>query len=98
MTSSDIVERIDWPDVAVRLDVEGYAVLPSVLAEDDVHALAAQVKDMEASSRSTQASSASGDCDPFCFGDDLPPLLERWATELYRPLSAIANRWNEILG
>jgi uncharacterized protein len=96
-----ILDRLDWKDIGLQLDVEGYAVLPGLLGTDSARNLA---QDLARDSAAPGAQSVSfesenlGHGELFYFGSAMPALLKDWRAALYRRLVGTANRWNEILG
>jgi hypothetical protein len=98
VTSLDTtVDRLDWTDIGLQLDAEGYAVLPGLLGADVARDLAQQSA-APGARRVTLESGDLGRGELFYFGAGMPAPLEQWRTVLYRRLAAIANRWNETLG
>ncbi len=98
MTSpSATIDRLDWADIAMQLDIEGYAVLPGLLDTDTVRSLARQI-DSSAIVRVLLSSIDLGRGEWFYFRASLPTPLETWRTAFYRHLVAVADRWNETLG
>lgn len=94
---TDIV-RLDWAEIAARLDLEGYAILPGLLNDDAARSLARWIDTLSAARRVPLASSDLGHGDLFYFDADLPAPLAQWRTTFYRHLAVIANRWSETLG
>lgn len=97
-----ITERVaafDWSGIAERLDTDGYAVLGSVLTENECAALAASygVED-RFRSRIVMARHGFGQGEYKYFAYPLPDVIADLRTRLYPRLRAIANRWNESLG
>lgn len=98
MTALDAtLDRLNWADIGMQLDAEGYAVLPGLLGADVARSLAQQAT-ASGAHRVTLESGDLGRGELFYFGAGMPAPLEQWRTALYRRLVAIANRWNEILG
>jgi hypothetical protein len=89
----------DWPRIGTDLDTQGYAVVPSLLAPDTCAQLVAGY-DEEAAFRSrvVMARHSYGRGEYKYFGYPLPDLVATLRTNLYPPLAAIANRWNDTLG
>lgn len=95
------LDRLNWTDIGLQLDAEGYAVLPSLLGADVARDLArglAQQAMAPGARRVSLESSDWGRGELFHFDAGMPAPLEPWRTALYRRLVAIANRWNEALG
>jgi hypothetical protein len=98
MTSLDAaLDRLDWVDICLQLNTEGYAILPSLLGADGARSLAQQATTPGANRVALEASDL-GRGELLYFGADMPALLESWRTALYRRLAVVANHWNEILG
>ena len=91
------LDGLNWTDIGLQLDAEGYAVLPGLLGVDVARDLARQSA-VPGTRRETLESRDGGRGELFYFGAGLPAPLEPWRTALYRRLVAIANRWNEALG
>ncbi|WP_338801901.1 2OG-Fe(II) oxygenase [Pseudomonas sp. RSB 5.4] len=91
------LDRLDWMDISMQLDVEGYAVLPDLLGVEMAGSLAQQVT-TSGIRRVTLESSDLGRGELLYFDTGLPAPLDTWRTTLYRRLVVIANRWNETLG
>jgi len=88
------IDRLDWRDITVQLDDEGFALLPGLLNPDEVRHLACGV---EAFSCVPLADSGLGRGELFPLDDALPAPWAAWRPAFYRHLSVIANRWNERL-
>lgn len=88
--------KLDWPDIANQLDIEGYALLPGLLTRQQSLDLVSQL-DTPALSRASLASSGFGRGELCYLREPLPVPLPAWRTELYRHLAPIANRWNDVL-
>ena len=98
MTALDAtLDRLNWVDIGMQLDAEGYAVLPGLLAADVARSLAQQSTASD-TNRVTLESGDLGRGELFYFGAGMPAPLEQWRTAFYRRLVVIANRWNETLG
>lgn len=98
MTAFDTtLDRLDWVDICLQLDADGFAVLPGLLGTDVARGLA-QKTSATGTSRVTLESDDLGRGELLYFGAGLPAPLEQWRTALYRRLVIIANRWNETLG
>lgn len=98
MTSLDTtLDCLNWTDIGVQLDAEGYALLPGLLGADAARDLA-----QRATAPGTNWTTSES-CDPgrgklvYCDAGMSAPL-EQWRTALYRRLVAVANRWSETLG
>nr|WP_315591699.1 2OG-Fe(II) oxygenase [uncultured Cupriavidus sp.] len=98
MTASDTtLDRLNWVDIGLQLDAEGYAVLPGLLGANAARDLAQQISASDVD-RVALASSGLGRGELLVFSKGLPAPLDQWRTALYRRLVIIANRWNETLG
>ncbi len=98
MTALDAtLDRLNWADIGMQLDAEGYAVLPGLLGADVARSLAQQSTASD-TNRVTLESGDLGRGELFYFGAGMPAPLEQWRTTFYRRLVVIANRWNETLG
>ena len=89
----------DWPRISVELDAQGYAVIPSVLSPNMCNSLAKTYED-DALFRSTitMAHHGYGRGEYKYFAYPLPLSVSALRTNLYPPLAAIANRWNDLMG
>jgi len=98
MTSpATTIDQLDWANIAAQLDVEGYAVLPGLLAPQQARDLSRQAEPSTALRRVSLASSDLGRGELLYFDADLPAPWASLRSALYRRLTPIANRWNEIL-
>lgn len=98
MTAFDTtLDRLDWVDICLQLDADGFAVLPGLLGTDVARGLA-QKASATGASRVTLESDDLGRGELLYFSAGLPAPLEQWRTALYRRLVIVANRWNETLG
>ncbi|HEY4305449.1 MAG TPA: 2OG-Fe(II) oxygenase [Gemmatimonadaceae bacterium] len=92
------IRALDWPRVTRDLNERGCAVLPGVLARDECRDIAAMF-DQKELFRSTVIMARHG----FGRGQyrywtyPLPQLVNDLRVELYSPLAAIANGWNESM-
>jgi hypothetical protein len=100
--SDGIAERvaaIDWPDIAARLDSDGYAVMGAVLSSEECGALTAIYEiDRRFRSRVVMASHGFGRGEYKYFTHPLPEVVAALRAALYPRLSGLANRWNDALG
>lgn len=91
--------EVDWARVASDLDAQGYALLPSMLARPECEAIAGRyVDDRLFRSRVVMARHGFGRGEYKYFAAPLPSRIAALRVELFPPLAAIANRWNERLG
>lgn len=93
------VAAIDWPAIGDSLDARGFAVLRGLLTVEQCAAVAAMYPD-EGRFRSHihMARHGFGRGEYKYFAHPLPDLVMALRTELYPPLAAIANRWNDAMG
>jgi uncharacterized protein len=97
--TAERISALDWPALASQLDTRGYAVIHSLLAQEECSSLAAlYTKDEPFRSRIVMARHGYGRGEYRYFAYPLPPLIAQLRTALYPPLSEIANRWHEALG
>jgi uncharacterized protein len=93
------VAALDWRGIAERLDLEGHAVMNSVLSADECAALAGAYGDDERfRSRIVMARHGFGRGEYKYFAYPLPDVIGELRTALYPRLRGIANRWNDALG
>lgn len=91
------LDRLDWADIGLQLDAEGYAMLPGLLGAAVARSLAQQAM-APGTRRVTLEAGDLGRGALFYFSAGMPALLDTWRTVFYRHLAVIANRWNETLG
>ena len=90
---------IDWDKVGQELDTFGCAVIPGLLAPKDCLAAAALYERPALfRSRVVMERHGFGRGEYQYFAYPLPAPLASLRTQLYPPLAAIANRWQEALG
>ena len=93
------LHAIDWTDVHARLDADGHAVLPALLAPQTCRALAALYPQREHfRSRVVMARHGFGRGEYQYFDYPLPATVEAIRTAVYPQLAPLANRWNEAMG
>jgi uncharacterized protein len=91
--------EMDWARVASDLDAQGYALLPSMLTRPECEAIAGRYSDDRLfRSRVVMARHGFGRGEYKYFAAPLPSRIAALRGELFPPLAAIANRWNERLG
>ena len=90
---------MDWERIAGELDATGCAVTRDVLSPAECASLEKSYDD-EALFRSqiVMARHGFGRGEYKYFANPLPPRVATLRTDLYRPLAAIANRWNAEMG
>lgn len=96
---SERVAGLDWQQIATDLDTHGCAIASAILSRDDCQAMARNyAKDELFRSRVVMARHGFGRGEYKYFRYPLPEKISALRSALYRPLSRIANRWNEIIG
>ena len=92
-------DALDWNRIAGDLDGYGCAVLKQVLSQEECDALArTYVEDRLFRSRVVMSRHNFGRGEYKYFAYPLPQIVAGLRTNLFPPLAAIANRWNESLG
>ena len=93
------LDRVDWEDVAARLDRDGFAMTAPLLDPEQCRRMI-DVFDDPGAFRSTidMARLSFGEGRYRYFADPLPSLVQALRTRLYPPLARIANRWAGLLG
>jgi hypothetical protein len=98
-TSASGIKTLDWARIGDDLAAHGCAVTGPLLSQQQCAALAAlYVQEEPFRSRVIMARHGFGRGEYKYFAYPLPELVANLRTELYPPLAAIANRWNELLG
>jgi hypothetical protein len=93
------VASFDWSDIECGLDERGHARLPGLLdARECVSLVRSFADDSLFRSFVDMERYRFGKGDYRYFDHPLPPLVRELRKHLYRPLAAIANRWQERLG
>ena len=84
----------EWTDIAARLDADGYALLPRLLAPSACESLV-DLYDDDSLFRSTivMARHNFGRGEYRYFKTPLPSLIQHMREALYAPLAEIANEW-----
>lgn len=90
------LDQLDWADINVKLDSEGYAVLPGLLGTEVAHSLALHAI-TPAPHMAQVPSVGQGRGEWRYFNTDMPAPLGEWRSVFYRHLVVIANRWNAAL-
>lgn len=92
-------DALDWAAVADELNAQGCAVLPGLLSVAECHATESLYhQEMLFRSRVVMARHGFGRGEYKYFADPLPAPVAGLRADLYPPLAAIANRWNEAMG
>jgi len=90
---------MDFEALANDLDAYGVACIPHLLSADDCRSIAAMYDDERLfRSHIVMARHGFGRGEYKYFSYPLPPTIARLRADLYPPLAAVANRWNEALG
>jgi len=95
----DRVAGLDWPAIAANLDAQGWAVIPSLLADaecDDVAGLYDKGKGFR--SHVVMGRHGFGQGEYRYFAYPLPSLIQEVRTAIYPRLAPIANGWHERMG
>jgi uncharacterized protein len=93
------VRSLDWTRIADELASRGCATTGSLLAGEECTSLARlYAEEAPFRSRVVMARHGFGRGEYKYFAYPLPVLVATLRTELYPPLAALANRWNESLG
>lgn len=92
------IDRLDWTDIAAQLDAEGCAMLPGLIDAEIARDLARRTGILQSARRSSLADAGLGRGERIGFGTELPAALQSWRRAFYRPLAAIADHWNGLLG
>ncbi|HHL0960153.1 TPA: 2OG-Fe(II) oxygenase [Serratia marcescens] len=89
------IDSLDWADIGIQLDAEGYALLPGLLDADQTGSLVQWMQ--KTGNTAPQSAPDLGGVDLHYFEAVLPALLDVWRTAFYGHLAVVANRWNETL-
>jgi uncharacterized protein len=93
------MRTLDWSEIARELDAQGCARVRTLLDADQCAELRALYDhDGAFRSRVIMARHGFGRGEYRYFTHPLPPIVRTLRTELYVPLSRVANRWYERLG
>jgi uncharacterized protein len=91
--------ELDWTRIAGELDATGCALVPGLLARAECEELVALYDEEDRfRSRVIMARHGFGRGEYKYFAHPLPDIVARLRAELYPPLAAIANRWNQAMG
>ncbi len=92
------VAALDWKAIAADLDDHGCATTGPLLTGEECAALAQHyATDTLFRSRIVMARHGFGRGEYKYFAYPLPPVVAALRGALYRPLAAVANRWNEAM-
>lgn len=97
MTQDEIASGIDWGSLGAQLDVEGCAVVPRVLSDAQVHALATLCDGGSTTHSVPLADGDLGQGDLIFAAQELPPFVASLQANFYEHLAPVANRWNALL-
>ncbi|MBO9723098.1 MAG: 2OG-Fe(II) oxygenase [Novosphingobium sp.] len=87
---------LDWPEIAVQLDREGWAVLPGLLSHAQCDAVSRLYGPTDMfRSQVHMARHGFGQGEYRYFAYPLPDVVQSLRTALYPRLAPIANRWHE---
>jgi hypothetical protein len=93
------LKRLDWNASATSLTERGFALLPSLLSQQECTDLIAMYERQEMfRSRINMAQFRFGKGEYQYFSYPLPPLIEHLRHELYPKLAPIANDWADRFG
>ena len=91
--------RVDFDSIGADLDAHGVACIPRLLSAHECASVAALYDDDRLfRSHVVMARHGFGRGEYKYFAYPLPPCVARLRCELYPPLAALANRWNDALG
>jgi hypothetical protein len=93
----DRVHALDWEQLGAKLDADGYAITPALLAPDECDDLAGLFDGGRFRSTIEMARHRFGDGRYRYFDHPLPATIAALRGSFYPHLAAIANRWNELL-
>lgn len=98
--STDIDDRVralDWEQLGAKLDADGYAITPALLASNECDELAGLFDAGRFRSTIEMARHRFGDGRYRYFDHPLPDTIAALRGSFYPHLAAIANCWNEVL-
>jgi hypothetical protein len=95
---TDRIAALDWQAIGTALDAHGCATTGPLLPAEDCAVLAAlYASEQPFRSRVIMARHGFGRGEYKYFAYPLPEIVAAMREALYKPLAAIANRWNEVL-
>lgn len=98
MTSIDsLLDELDWVEIYLQLDADGYALLPGLLDPQVARSVAQHATVPGATSMPLELCDL-GRGQLLSFSSSLPEPLELLRAAIYRRLVVIANRWSETIG
>ncbi len=99
VTLADRADGLDWPQIEIALDLDGWTIVPGLLSAREAEGLAAlYVKEEIFRSRVVMGRHGFGRGEYKYFSYPLPDLVRRLRGALYPHLRGVANRWNETMG
>jgi hypothetical protein len=102
-SSASIAQRIgaiDWSAVAADLDLQGWAIIPGLLAGPECDQIAGMYAGNGATFRNRviMGRHGFGQGEYRYFAYPLPPVIDDLRTAIYPRLAPIANQWNGRMG
>jgi len=98
-TLSTVAENLEWAQITLDLDNQGFALIDRLIDPEECRSLAALYSESERfRSRVIMARHGYGRGEYQYFADPLPNSVVTLRERLYPGMAAIANRWNERLG
>jgi hypothetical protein len=97
MTETARIDRLDWDDLELQLDEQGFAVTEPVLAADECGELADLFDGDRFRSTIDMARHRFGDGRYRYFAYPLPEVIAAARVAFYEHLAPIANRWAGLL-
>lgn len=99
MTPHERVNALDWPAISADLDAQGWAVLPSLIGDDEGGGIVGMYDGGQGfRSHVVMARHGFGQGEYRYFAYPLPDLVQEFRAGLYPRLVPIANRWHERMG
>jgi hypothetical protein len=93
------VSNLGWTTLCSELDVNGCAIIPSLLSTEQCEAVVGLYPaDEPFRSRVVMARHGYGRGEYKYFAYPLPPLIRALRNSIYPSLAEVANRWNEEMG
>jgi uncharacterized protein len=90
---------MNWTEIEIALDANGWALLPNALTPEQCAGLRASYdEDLPFRSRVVMARHGFGRGEYKYFAYPLPEIVGTLRATLYPPLAQVANRWNDALG
>jgi hypothetical protein len=96
-TVTERIGRLDWPDLQLRLDEQGFAVTEAVLTDSECVELADLFESDRFRSTIDMARHRFGDGRYRYFAHPLPDSIQSARLAFYERLVPIANRWAGLL-